>query len=104
MHGHPWRVPQRGQELWLRQLAPLDGDRRAEDLPVVADEEQLQGDELGRAARAGCGRGRRPSQGGDERAQAAIGCPLGEDSMLVPVCKPDGRLAQDGGLGREPRR
>ena len=44
--------------------------------------------------------GRRPSQGGDERAQAAIGCPLGEDGMLVPVCKPDGLLAQDGGHGR----
>ena len=42
MHSYPWRVPQRGQELWLRQLAPLDGDRRADDLPVVVDEEQLQ--------------------------------------------------------------
>jgi hypothetical protein len=103
MHRDPRHVLQRGQDLPQHQLAPISRDHWTDDLPVTVDEEHHQGDELDRAGHdhAGCGPGRRQPQGGNERAQAAIGCPPGEDNMLAPVDEPDGGRAQDGRFGHE---
>jgi hypothetical protein len=101
--GGPRYVFHRVQDLLPGLPAPVDGNHRANDVPVLVDEEQERHDEeLSRAGHPGRSPFCWPLQSSGQRHQAAICYLLNVEGVTVAINEVHGQLTKDCGIGYEP--